>query len=64
MPTTITITMKDGSTVVVTIPSGYTATQFIQSLKLSGGVNSSAVADSSAGAQWWPYWAWKKAVAS
>ena len=64
MPTTITITMKDGSTVVVTIPSGLSASQFIQQLKLSGGVNSSAVADSTAGAQWWPYWAWKKALTS
>jgi hypothetical protein len=64
MPTTITITMRDGTTVVVTIPNGYTASQYIQSLRLSGGVFSQTAVDPGTGAQWWPYRAWQKAVAS
>jgi hypothetical protein len=64
MPTTITITMKDGSTVVVTIPNGYTASQYIQALRLSGGVFSQTAVDPGTGAQWWPYRAWQKALTS
>jgi hypothetical protein len=63
-PTTITISMRDGSTVVVTIPNGYTASQYIQALRLSGGVFSQTAVDPGTGAQWWPYRAWQKAVAS
>jgi hypothetical protein len=62
-PTGITITMLDGTTVVLSGKSYWTATQFVQSLRKQGGVWS-IPPDPAAPATWYPYKNWKKVVTS
>jgi len=66
VPVTITVTMQDGSTTVaLKIPSGYyTASQFMYAIQAQGGTWDASTADTLAGATWWPYPYFKKAVTS
>jgi hypothetical protein len=55
--------MLDGTAVTLAIPSGLTASEFINSLRLVGGTWD-IPADQNTAANWWPYKDWKKAVTS
>jgi len=61
--TTITITMRDNTTVVSTVPPMMTATAYISLLRESGGIWDNPP-DPATPANWWPYRYWKKAVTS
>jgi hypothetical protein len=64
-PVTVTVTMQDGSTTVaLKIPPFQTASQVVYQLQNSGGTWDAATADVLAGATWWPYTYFKKAVTS
>ena len=62
-PVTVTVTMQDGSTTVaLKIPPYQTATQVVYQLQNQGGTWDASTADVLAGATWWPYPYFKKAV--
>lgn len=65
-PATVTITMQDtgATTVAKSIPSNLTASQFLVSLILAGGVWDALTQDTLAGATFWPVRYWKKVVTS
>jgi hypothetical protein len=64
-PVTVTVTMQDGSTTVaLAIPSYQTATQLVYQVQNQGGTWDAPTADTLAGATWWPYPYFKKAVTS
>lgn len=65
-PGTLTITMQDtgATTVAKAIPAGLTASQFLVSLILAGGVWDAVTQDTLAGATFWPFRYWKKVVTS
>ena len=65
IPATVTVTMQDGSTTVaLKIPPYWTASQFVYFLQNQGGTWDATTADVTAGATWWPYNYFKKAVTS
>ena len=64
-PVTVTVTMQDGSTtVILTLPGNETASQLVYRLQNAGGTWDASTADTLAGATWWPYPYFKKAVTS
>jgi hypothetical protein len=64
-PVTVTVTMQDGSTTVaLPIPNYLTASQFVSYLQFRGGTWDATTADTTAGATWWPWPYFKKAVTS
>ena len=64
-PVTVTVTMQDGSTTVaLKIPPFATASQLVYTLQNQGGTWDATTADVLAGATWWPYTYFKKAVTS
>jgi hypothetical protein len=64
-PVIVTVTMQDGSTTVaLALPNYQTATQFVYQLQNQGGTWDASTADVLAGATWWPYTYFKKAVTS
>ena len=65
LPITVTVTMQDGSTTVaLKIPPFQTASQLVYQVQNQGGTWDATTADSIAGATWWPYPYFKKAVTS
>jgi hypothetical protein len=65
VPTVLTVTMQDGSTTVaLKIPPYQTASMFIFQVQNQGGTWDAPTADTLAGATWWPYPYFKKAVSS
>jgi hypothetical protein len=65
VPVTLTVTMQDGSTTVATpIPKWTTASNYVTSFQQAGGIWDSATPDILAGATFWPWTYFKKAVTS
>jgi hypothetical protein len=64
-PVTVTVTMQDGTTTVaLKIPNIFSASQFVYFLQSQGGTWDATNPDTTAGATWWPYPYFKKAVTS
>ena len=62
-PSNLTISMRDGTTVIVAIPNGFTASSFVALLRKSGGVWDNPP-DPATPANWWPYRYWKSVFTS